>query len=66
MHKALSSAVMFAVAMSAFAMPATACASMRVASGSSHAIILQNHASKPTIKPRQLPPNPCKNKTACR
>jgi len=57
---------MFAVAMSAFAMPATACASMRVASGSSHAIILQNHASKPTIKPRQLPPNPCKNKTACR
>jgi hypothetical protein len=71
MRRTLSLAMTSVLALSALVMPAMAGVdkyrAKNQAAGSSHAIILQNQADgKTTAKAKQLPPDPCKNKTACR
>jgi hypothetical protein len=71
MRRTLSLAMTSVLALSALVMPATAgvdkLRAQNQAAGSNHAIILQNQADgKTTAKAKQLPPDPCKNKTACR
>jgi hypothetical protein len=71
MSRTLSLAVTCVLALSALVMSATAdvdkLRANNQAAGSSHAIILQNEdAGKTTAKTKQLPPDPCKNKSACR
>jgi hypothetical protein len=63
MRKSLSLTAAAVLAISILIAPATAGIKHRPnnqGAGASQGIILQNHA-----KNRQLPPNPCKNKTAC-
>jgi hypothetical protein len=71
MRRTLSLAVTFVLALSALVMPATAgvdkLRAKNQTAGSSHAIILQNEgAGKTTAKTKQLPPDPCKDKSVCR
>ena len=66
MCKTLISAAL-ALTLSILAMPAGAGVNKSAGSGSSYAIILQNQGgTSATGKVRQLPPNPCKSKVACR
>jgi hypothetical protein len=67
MHRTLTSAAALTLALSSLATPVIAGVNKPAASGSRYAIILQNQgAGSATSKVRQLPPNPCKSKAACR